>query len=156
RPSAAEAQMGCRLRLDMKCTDIEERLPQVYADDKLHRFQEQRKSLGNVVPTNSPAPFPTRPHRLQLPMASIEQRLPLLKCRSGLRSCTCELLLFSEKLVDPEYANDIILIFEGEGYAQALLNRLTIFISSFGVHLAHSKCSFVLYNVQSLNIRFTI
>ncbi|GAA48752.1 hypothetical protein CLF_101991 [Clonorchis sinensis] len=54
-------------------------------------------------------------------------------------------------LVDVEYAEDIILIFE-ESEAQALLNKQIIIIPSFGVRLPPSTCKVMLQNVHSLNM----
>ncbi|GAA48300.1 replication factor C subunit 2, partial [Clonorchis sinensis] len=44
------------------------------------------------------------------------------------------------------YANDMTLIFENQTEAQALLNRLTTIIPSFGMRLAPSECKLMLRN----------
>ncbi|KER25635.1 hypothetical protein T265_06926 [Opisthorchis viverrini] len=61
-------------------------------------------------------------------------------------------IVASESHISLEYADDIVLIFEDQSEAQALLNRLTITIPSFGMHLVPSKCKATLQNVQSANM----
>ena len=65
-------------------------------------------------------------------------------------------IVAGESLVDLEYADDIALIFEDQSEAQALLNRLTTIIPSFGMRLAPSKCKVMLQNVQSPDISLKI
>ncbi|KER22936.1 hypothetical protein T265_09067 [Opisthorchis viverrini] len=65
-------------------------------------------------------------------------------------------IVAGESLVDLEYADDIALIFEDLSEAQALLNKLTAIIPSFGMRLAPSKCKVLLQNVPSANISLTV
>ncbi|KER28249.1 hypothetical protein T265_04852 [Opisthorchis viverrini] len=58
-------------------------------------------------------------------------------------------IVAGESLVDLEYTDHIALIFEDHSGAQALLNKLTTIIPSFGMHLAPSKCKVVLQNGRS-------
>ncbi|GAA52761.1 histone H3 [Clonorchis sinensis] len=55
-------------------------------------------------------------------------------------------------LVDVEYAEHTICMFEDEGQAQALLNKLTTVTPSFGMRLVPSKYKVLLQNLRSLNI----
>ena len=61
-----------------------------------------------------------------------------------------------ENLVDLEYADDIVLIFEEEEKAQVFLDELTKVIPSFGMHFAPTKCKVMLVDMQSLNTPLTI
>ncbi|KER19493.1 hypothetical protein T265_11753 [Opisthorchis viverrini] len=61
-----------------------------------------------------------------------------------------------ESLVDPEYADGIVLMFEEEEKAQVFLDELTKVIPSFGMHSAPTKCKVMLVDVQSLNTPLTI
>ncbi|KER27410.1 hypothetical protein T265_05517 [Opisthorchis viverrini] len=54
------------------------------------------------------------------------------------------------------YADDIALTFEDQSEAQALLDKLTTIIPSFGMRLAPSKWKVLLQNVPSANISLTI
>ncbi|GAA54232.1 heterogeneous nuclear ribonucleoprotein L, partial [Clonorchis sinensis] len=65
--------------------------------------------------------------------------------------CPCD-VVSGENLVNLEYADDIILIFEDEGGGQTLLNRPITVIPCFGMRLAPSKCKIMLQNVQSTDI----
>ncbi|KER20686.1 hypothetical protein T265_10817 [Opisthorchis viverrini] len=56
-----------------------------------------------------------------------------------------------ENLVDLEYADDIVLMFEEEEKAQVFLDELTKVIPSFDMHFAPTKCKVKLVDVQSLN-----
>jgi hypothetical protein len=60
-------------------------------------------------------------------------------------------IIAGENLVDLEYADDIVLIFEKEGEAQALLDKLTEVIPSFGMTFAAAKCKVMLQDLQALN-----
>ncbi|GAA53032.1 ATP-dependent DNA helicase Q5 [Clonorchis sinensis] len=60
-----------------------------------------------------------------------------------------------ENLVDLEYADDIVLIFEEEEKAQVFLDEMTKVISSFGMHFAPKKCKVMLLDMQSLNTPLT-
>ncbi|KER34252.1 hypothetical protein T265_00103 [Opisthorchis viverrini] len=60
-----------------------------------------------------------------------------------------------ENLVDLEYADDIVLMFEEEEKAQVFLDELTKVIPSFGMHFAPTKCKVMLADVQSLNTPLT-
>ncbi|KER32579.1 hypothetical protein T265_01449 [Opisthorchis viverrini] len=55
-------------------------------------------------------------------------------------------------VVDLEYADDIVLIFEDKGEAYALLSELTAIMLSFGMRLSLSNCKVLLQNLLSLNI----
>ncbi|KER22412.1 hypothetical protein T265_09491 [Opisthorchis viverrini] len=57
----------------------------------------------------------------------------------------------NEDLVDLEYTNDIVLVFEEEGKAQVFLNELTEIILSFGMHFVSTKCKVMLLDMQSLD-----
>jgi hypothetical protein len=61
-----------------------------------------------------------------------------------------------ENLVDLEYADDIVLIFEKEEEAHRLLERLTKVIPSFGMCFAPAKCKVLLQDIQSLNMPLAI
>ncbi|KER27582.1 hypothetical protein T265_05399 [Opisthorchis viverrini] len=65
-------------------------------------------------------------------------------------------IVAGESLVDLEYADDIALIFEDQSEAQALLNKLTAIMPSFGRRLAYSKSKVFLQSVPSANISLTI
>ena len=54
-----------------------------------------------------------------------------------------------ENLVDLDYADNIVLLFEKEE-AQVVLNRLSGIIPSFGLRFAPSKCKVMLQDVQNL------
>ncbi|GAA51072.1 peptidyl-prolyl cis-trans isomerase D [Clonorchis sinensis] len=55
-----------------------------------------------------------------------------------------------KNLVDLEYANDIVLIFEEEEKAQVFLDGLIKFIPSFGMHFAPAKSMVMPLDIQSL------
>jgi hypothetical protein len=57
-------------------------------------------------------------------------------------------IVAGENLVDLEYADDIVLIFEKECEAQVFLDELTKVISSFGMRFAPKKCKVMLQDVQ--------
>ncbi|KER28801.1 hypothetical protein T265_04411 [Opisthorchis viverrini] len=61
-----------------------------------------------------------------------------------------------DNLVDLEYADDIVLMFEEEEKAQVFLDGLTKVIPSFGMHFAPTKCKVMLVDMQSLNTTLTI
>ncbi|GAA56585.1 forkhead box protein L1 [Clonorchis sinensis] len=61
-----------------------------------------------------------------------------------------------ENVVDLEYADDIVVIFEQEEKAQGFLDELTKVIPSFGMHFAPKKCKVMLLDMQSLNTPLTI
>ncbi|KER34015.1 hypothetical protein T265_00205 [Opisthorchis viverrini] len=65
-------------------------------------------------------------------------------------------IVADESLVDLEYADDIVLIFEDQSEAQALSDKLTTIIQSFGMRLSPSRCKFMLQNVPSANISLTL
>ncbi|KER23347.1 LOW QUALITY PROTEIN: hypothetical protein T265_14658 [Opisthorchis viverrini] len=56
-----------------------------------------------------------------------------------------------ENLVDLEYADGIVLMFEEEEKAQVFLDELTKVIPSFGMHFAPTKCKVMLVDVQLSN-----
>ncbi|KER31275.1 hypothetical protein T265_13016, partial [Opisthorchis viverrini] len=64
-------------------------------------------------------------------------------------------IVADENLVDLEYTDDL-LIFEDEGKARALWNKLTAILPSFSVRPAPSKCNVRLQNIQSLNLPLTV
>ena len=49
-------------------------------------------------------------------------------------------IMAGENLVDLDYANDIVLLFEKEKEAQVVLNRLSGIFPSFGLRFVPSKC----------------
>jgi len=59
-------------------------------------------------------------------------------------------IMAGENLVDLDYADDIVLLFEKEEEAQVVLNRLSGIIPSFGLRFAPSKCKVMLQDVQNL------
>ncbi|GAA50454.1 hypothetical protein CLF_104561 [Clonorchis sinensis] len=59
-------------------------------------------------------------------------------------------------IFDLEYADEIMLINEDEGEAQASLTKLTTVMPSFNIQLAPSKGKAMLQKVQSLNLHFTL
>ncbi|KER25966.1 hypothetical protein T265_06663 [Opisthorchis viverrini] len=65
-------------------------------------------------------------------------------------------IVWEEDLVDLEYADDIVLMFEEEEKAQVFLDELTKVIPSFGMHFALTKCRVMLLVVQPLNRPLTI
>ena len=65
-------------------------------------------------------------------------------------------IMTGENLVDLEYADDIVLLFEELHQAQSVLYKLTEVIPSFGMRFAPSKCKVMLQDVLCLNTSLTI
>ena len=55
-----------------------------------------------------------------------------------------------ENIVDLEYADDIVLLFEDETEGQAFLDRLSEVVLCFGMRFAPNKCKVLLQDVQQL------
>ena len=60
-------------------------------------------------------------------------------------------VMAGEKLVDLEYADDIVLLFEDVQDAQSVLDKLTRIVPSFGMRFAPSKCKVMFQDVVDLN-----
>ena len=60
-------------------------------------------------------------------------------------------VITGEKLVDLEYADDIVPLFEDVLEAQSVLVKLTSIIPSFGMRFASSKCKAMFQDVVDLN-----
>ena len=58
-------------------------------------------------------------------------------------------------MVDLEYADDIMLLFEELGQPQSVMDKLTEVIPSFGMHFAPSKCKVMLQDVLGMNTPLT-
>ena len=60
-------------------------------------------------------------------------------------------IIAGEKLVDLEYADDVVLLFDKEEDGQAFLDKLDSVVPSFGMRFAPEKCKVMLQNIQNLN-----
>ena len=60
-------------------------------------------------------------------------------------------VIVGENLVDLEYADDIVLLFEDVHEAQSVLDKLTSIVLSFGMRFATSKCKAMFQDVIDLN-----
>ena len=56
-----------------------------------------------------------------------------------------------ENLVDLEYADDIVLLFENEAEGQVFLDRLADVVKLYGMRFAPEKCKVLLQDIQALN-----
>ena len=54
-----------------------------------------------------------------------------------------------EKLVDPEYADDIVLLFDTHYSAQSMLDRMSEVIEYFGMRFSPHKCKVMLQVFQA-------
>ncbi|CAI2738759.1 unnamed protein product, partial [Dicrocoelium dendriticum] len=65
-------------------------------------------------------------------------------------------MLPGERLVDLDYADDIVLLFDNVGAAQSTLNSLSCVVPLFGMHFAPSKCKVLLQDHQPLDDPLTL
>ena len=56
-----------------------------------------------------------------------------------------------ENLVDLEYADDIVLLFENEAEGQVFLDRLADFVELYGMRFAPEKCKVLLQDIEALH-----
>ena len=61
-------------------------------------------------------------------------------------------VIIGEKLVNLEYVDDIVLLFENVQEAQSALDKLTEIVPSFGMRFAPSKCKAMFLDVNSIII----
>ncbi|KER29596.1 hypothetical protein T265_03797 [Opisthorchis viverrini] len=104
----------------------------------------------SVLPTSPSPGCPLSPFLFNFVIDEIMRRT-----LEGLRNHGVQIAC-EENLVDLEYADDIVLMFEEEEKAQVFLDELTKVIPSFGMHFAPTKCKVMLVDVQSLNTPLTI
>ncbi|CAH8633227.1 unnamed protein product [Schistosoma margrebowiei] len=65
-------------------------------------------------------------------------------------------LLPGERLLDLEYADDIVLLSDNAQAMQSALNQLAISVRSYGMCFAHSKCKVLLQDWQDSNPVLTL
>ncbi|KER22397.1 hypothetical protein T265_09511 [Opisthorchis viverrini] len=112
--------------------------PEVHEHDKLFVFSDSRTCEYTVSSRKASV------HKA----VSVEDAHPLHSFLTSSPKPRCP-----NSLVDLVYADNIVLISEGEEKAQVFLDELT---KSFGMQFSPTKCKIILVEVQSLNTLLTI